>query len=320
MNEDIKFSVTIPAYKAQYLSECIDSVLAQTYKNFELIIVNDASPQDLDSIVSKYDDLRIRYYKNEKNCGAEHVVDNWNKCLEYSTGDYIICMGDDDMLLPNCLEEYSNLIGKFPDLDVYHGWTEIINENSETVDINEPRPLYESVYSLMYYRIKGRQQYIGDFLYKTSSLKEKGGFYFLPMAWGSDDITCYMAAEKHGIANTQTPVFLYRRSSITLSKSGNMELQMMGVNQTIEWIQTFLMETPMAESDKIYHRKILLELSSYGRLRRVGTMTKDLFSNGFFRISSWIRKKNIYNIGSIELIRTLLIYLKNLLFKQDKSI
>lgn len=47
MNKDIKFSVTVPAYKPQYLVECIDSILAQTYKNFELIIINDASPQDL---------------------------------------------------------------------------------------------------------------------------------------------------------------------------------------------------------------------------------------------------------------------------------
>lgn len=88
MSTDIKFSVTVPAYKAQFLAECIDSILAQTYKNFELIIVNDASPQDLDSIVSKYDDPRIRYYKNKVGFGAEHVVGNWNKCLEYATGDY----------------------------------------------------------------------------------------------------------------------------------------------------------------------------------------------------------------------------------------
>ncbi|MDY6131348.1 MAG: glycosyltransferase [Prevotella sp.] len=305
MNEDIKFSVTIPAYKAQYLSECIDSILAQTYKNFELIIVNDASPQDLDSIVSKYDDLRIRYYKNEKNCGAEHVVDNWNKCLGYATGDYIICMGDDDMLLPNCLEEYNNLIGKFPDLDVYHGWTEIINENSEIVDINEPRPLYESVYSLMYYRIKGRQQYIGDFLYKTSSLKEKGGFYFLPMAWGSDDITCYIAAENYGIANTQTPVFLYRRSSITLSKSGNMELQMDGVNLTIDRMKQFLKHTPLNEIDAIYYKKIQRDLYKYCSTRRVGTMTKDLCSNGIKRSFFWFLRRNKYDINRIEILKAI---------------
>ena len=92
MNKKYKFSVVVPAYKANFLKECIDSVLAQTYVDFEIIIVNDASPEDLDSIVSLYKDTRIRYYKNKTNCGAINVVDNWNKCLEYATGDYIICM------------------------------------------------------------------------------------------------------------------------------------------------------------------------------------------------------------------------------------
>lgn len=128
MTTDIKFSVTVPAYKAQFLAECIDSILAQTYKNFELIIVNDASPQDFDSIVSKYDDPRSRYYKNEVGFGAEHVVGNWNKCLEYAKGDYVICMGDDDKLKPCCLEEYAKLINIYPDLNVFHALTEMIDE------------------------------------------------------------------------------------------------------------------------------------------------------------------------------------------------
>lgn len=62
----MKFSITIPAYKTAYLKECIESILAQTYTNFELIIVNDASPEDLTSIVHSFDDSRIRYYINEK--------------------------------------------------------------------------------------------------------------------------------------------------------------------------------------------------------------------------------------------------------------
>ncbi len=61
MTHDIKFSVTVPAYKAQFLAECIDSILAQSYKNFELIIVNDELLQNWEGIVSKYDDQRIRY-------------------------------------------------------------------------------------------------------------------------------------------------------------------------------------------------------------------------------------------------------------------
>ena len=108
----IKFSVTIPAYKDKYLKEAIDSVLAQTYSNLEVIIVNDASPNNLDIIIAQYSDPRIRYYKNDKNCGAKDVVDNWNICLSYATGEYLICMGDDDRLRVNCLEEYKLLYNK----------------------------------------------------------------------------------------------------------------------------------------------------------------------------------------------------------------
>lgn len=157
----MRYSILIPAYKAKYLRECIDSILAQSCDDFEIIIVNDASPENLDAIVKQYSDFRISYYVNKENCGALHVVDNWNKCLSYAQGDYVICMGDDDMLLPNCLEEYNNLIEQFPTLDIYHGWTLIIDENSHINDVNDSAAIYESVYSLIYYRLKGRQQYIG---------------------------------------------------------------------------------------------------------------------------------------------------------------
>ena len=126
----MKFSITIPAYKQKYLYEAIESCLAQTFKDFELIIVDDASPEDLKSEVDKFQDTRIRYYRNEKNCGALNVVDNWNICLGYATGDYVICMGDDDKLLPNCLEEYFKLINRYPNIGLLHGWTEIINDDS----------------------------------------------------------------------------------------------------------------------------------------------------------------------------------------------
>ena len=103
----MKFSILIPAYKLAFFKECLDSILVQTYKNFEIVIVNDSSPEDLESVVLKYSDSRIKYFKNEKNCGVINVVDNWNICLSHATGDYVICIGDDDKLLPNCLEEYS---------------------------------------------------------------------------------------------------------------------------------------------------------------------------------------------------------------------
>ena len=65
----IKFSVLIPAYKGKFLEHTIHSVLSQNYQEFELIIVDDCSPEDLQAIVNKFSDSRILYYRNEQNCG-----------------------------------------------------------------------------------------------------------------------------------------------------------------------------------------------------------------------------------------------------------
>ena len=236
----MKFSVTIPAYKAKYLKECIDSILSQTYPKFELIIVNDASPEDLDSIVNSYSDHRIRYFKNEKNCGAVNVVDNWNKCLSYASGDYVICMGDDDKLSTDALEQYVTIIQKYPNLKIYHARTILIDPENKHVGITPDRAEYESIYSFMLHRIEGRMQFIGDFCFKTDYLREINGFYKLPLAWGSDDITAYLAAKEKGIANINTPTFFYRTNPSTISRTGNTKIKLEAINIEYKWYQKFI--------------------------------------------------------------------------------
>lgn len=303
----MKFSITIPAFKQRYLYEAIESCLAQTYKDFELIIVDDASPEDLKSVVDRFQDSRIRYYRNEKNCGAMHVVDNWNICLGYAKGDYIICMGDDDRLLPNCLEEYAQLIEAYPEVDVFHGWTEIIDEESKSIDINEPRPLKESVYSLMYYRLKGRQQYIGDFLYKTEALRKNGGYYYLPLAWGSDDITAYIAAASHGIVNSQNVLFQYRKNKYTISKSSNCKIQIQSFLKYKQWAFDFL-ENHKKDMSDIFYVKIKNEFNHLFKKKMLGTIGKDLSSNGLKNIYFWLSNAKKYDIKCIDIVSITLKY------------
>ena len=154
----MKFSILVPAYKDLFLKECIDSILSQTYADFELIIANDCSPFDIDGIVSQYTDDRIIYYKNERRFGAVELVKNWNQCLAHANGDYVICMGDDDKLLPNCLSDYVDLIKKYPNLDLYHMRTQVIDENSNIINIQEDRPDRESVYSIIWHYWNKRRQ------------------------------------------------------------------------------------------------------------------------------------------------------------------
>ncbi|MBR4729909.1 MAG: glycosyltransferase [Prevotella sp.] len=238
MANNIKFSVTIPAYKDKYLKEAIDSVLAQTYQNYEIVIVNDASPYNLDSIVSQYDDSHIRYFKNIKNCGAKDVVDNWNICLSHALGEFFICMGDDDKLTPRCLQDFAELIDKYPELDLFHARSEIIDDDSNLVSVLEERPEWESVYSLMY---NPRNTHLGDWLFKTETLRKNGGFYKLPYGWQSDDITAFIAAEKHGVANTKEVGFQYRGNGLSISHDLScIEDKIEAVRAAVRWRLTFV--------------------------------------------------------------------------------
>lgn len=238
MASNIKFSVTIPAYKDRYLKETIDSVLAQTYQNYEIVIVNDASPYDLDSIVQQYTDPRIRYFKNKKNCGAKNVVDNWNICLSYATGEYVMCIGDDDNLTPRCLQDFADLIEKYPELDLFHARSEIIDDDSNFVKTLELRPEWESVYSLMY---NPRNTHLGDWLFKTETLRKNGGFYKLPYGWQSDDISAFIAAASHGVANTQEPGFQYRGNGLSISHDLTcIEDKIEAVRASVRWRMAFV--------------------------------------------------------------------------------
>jgi glycosyltransferase involved in cell wall biosynthesis len=220
----MKFSIAIPTYKTKFLPDAIESVLSQSYQDFELIIVDDCSPEDVGSIVLEYEDERIHYYRNSSNCGALNVVDNWNICLSYCTGDYVICMGDDDRLLPCCLAEYKKLIEKYPLCNVYHAKTEIIDENGNVYKIQESRPIFEGAFSMIYHQVcYNRLQYIGDFCFSASWLK-MNKFVKFDYAYGSDWVTANIAALDYGIANGQQLMFQYRINRYTISKCQNLRI------------------------------------------------------------------------------------------------
>ncbi len=280
-------SILIPAYKKKYLKECIQSIIKQTYENWEIIILNDKSPQNLESVVGLFLDDRIKYYKNEKNVGAINLVDNWNKCLSYAEGDYVMCIGDDDVLLPNCIEEYSKLILKHPGLGVYHAWTEIIDEKGKFIRLLDARPERESVYSLIWHRWNGRTQFIGDFLFHTETLRKLGGFHKLPLAWGADDISVYIAAKDGGIANSQNVMFQYRSSQDTITNTGNVELKVEAIQGEKEWINQFLEQKPNNKLYQKFHTLITEKKDRHYHQKMLYLMRVDFRKHGLIRLRYW---------------------------------
>ena len=303
----MKFSVTIPAYKSKFLKEAIESVLCQSYMDFELIIVDDHSPEDLKSIVAEFSDPRIRYYRNEKNCGAIDVVDNWNICLSYCSGDYVICMGDDDRLTPCCLEEYERIIVKFPQLEVYHAQTEIIDESGAIIKQLEERPAYETGLEMLKKRFLGRQQYIGDFCYDVSRLRANGGFYKLPLAWCSDDITAFRAASTQGIANTDKVCFQYRDNRYTISNDTMPATKINALEQAERWYVDFF------EGCNIINKNELIAAKK--------TYFSNLYIQQLLRLFKTDKRNVIFYMRiCLKLKNTLLMYLKIVILSFMKKI
>lgn len=97
-------SVIMPSYNtAEFIAESIQSVLAQTYENWELLIVDDSSPDNTDDVVKPYlADRRIKYLKNEKNSGA---AVSRNRALREAKGKWIAFLDSDDLWTPDKLEK-----------------------------------------------------------------------------------------------------------------------------------------------------------------------------------------------------------------------
>lgn len=98
-------SICIPVYNgAEYLEHCLDSVLAQTYNRFEIVLVDDQSTDDSVKIAEQYAhrDARIKVFRNPKNLG---LVGNWNRCVELASGQWLKFVFQDDQIYPECLEK-----------------------------------------------------------------------------------------------------------------------------------------------------------------------------------------------------------------------
>ena len=213
-------SFVLPAYKGEFLQSAIESILQQTYKDFELIIVNDKSPYNLKEIVASFQDSRIRYYENSINIGGKDLVANWNQCLKYAQGDFIVLASDDDYYLPTYLEKMISLSERYPQINLFHCRVAVIDENNKFIYWGTPIAEYESDIDFVFQRaINLRTQLVPEFLCRTASLKKIGGFINYPKAWYSDEMTWYTIAKGDGVVATNETLFYWRSSKTNISTS-----------------------------------------------------------------------------------------------------
>lgn len=124
-------SIIIPIYNSEkYLEACLESVIKQTYTDFEVICVNDGSTDASEYIISEFKekDSRVKYYKkNHTNAGEARNIG-----LKYASGDYFYFMDSDDILLPTILEELILITKKQnPDMVIFQ--YKLLDDNTQTI-------------------------------------------------------------------------------------------------------------------------------------------------------------------------------------------
>lgn len=141
-------SVLTPIYNSNpsHLKECIESILNQTFSDFEFIILND-SPEnnELDKIVESYKDKRIKYFKNDKNLGISR---SRNKLIDLAQGEYIAIFDHDDISLPTRLEKQVRFLDENLDVGLVGSWLEKFENPMGGGQIKKESANYQNLISI----------------------------------------------------------------------------------------------------------------------------------------------------------------------------
>jgi glycosyltransferase involved in cell wall biosynthesis len=126
-----KVSVCVPTYNgAKFLSETIQSVLAQTFDDFELLIVDDCSEDGTTDLAASFTDPRVRRVANPTRLG---LVGNWNRCIDLARGEYICVFHQDDIMAPDNLQQKVAFLDAHPSAGFVHSSVDQIGPHGELI-------------------------------------------------------------------------------------------------------------------------------------------------------------------------------------------
>jgi glycosyltransferase involved in cell wall biosynthesis len=130
-----KVSVCMPVYNgSDYIADSVESILNQTYKNFNLIVCDNCSTDNTEEIVRNFKDPRLTYVRNNNNLG---LVGNHNRCLELADGEYVHFLHHDDIMLPNNLALKVRILDAHPKVGLVHSDVLFMDKDGERLNLTK---------------------------------------------------------------------------------------------------------------------------------------------------------------------------------------
>lgn len=205
-------TVLMPVYNAEpFLREAIDSILNQTFTDFEFVIINDGSSDRSEEIIKSYTDPRIRYYKNEQNL---KLIATLNKGIDLVSTPYIARMDADDISLPARLQLQYELMELHPEIGLCGTWYESFNDD-KVLGVVPYGPEHATICFKHLFQIHLSH---GTGMFRTSVLKEHG-LYFNPDFSHAEDYELWSRISTvTRLANIQQVLYRVRHHENEVSK------------------------------------------------------------------------------------------------------
>ncbi|MFA5131373.1 MAG: glycosyltransferase [Patescibacteria group bacterium] len=218
---EIKVSIIICTYnRANYIAKALDSILMQTYQNYEVLVVDDASSDNTEEVVKKYlpQDARIKYFKNSNNLG---IARSRNKGVGLAQGEYIAMLDSDDYWLS--ADKLAKQIAVL-ELDKAVG---LIGTGIICIDEND-KEIKKDIFAVGDYDIRSRILAKNQFMqssvvFRKEAYKLAGGYQEKFIV--CEDLDLWLAiGNKYKFANLIEPMVAYRLHSGGISKSRKLEI------------------------------------------------------------------------------------------------
>ena len=210
-------SVVMPAYNCElYVRHAIESVLAQTYENWELLVLDDASTDGTFAAINSFLDPRIRKFQNKTNQGN---VRSRNLLFDNVRGDLITVVDADDLIEPTKLEIQVRYFKDQPELDVcLTNFIVIDIEGSikQEFHFNDNIPLTPDNFSHSFFTVPA------TVMLKTSVYKKIGGLnLYFDRLYGDDTYWIYLMVENHNVLLLKDSLYFYRANPFSLTNDVN---------------------------------------------------------------------------------------------------
>lgn len=259
----MKFSVIIPVYnKAETIADSINSVLAQTEKDYELIIVNDGSNDALSDVLKGFTDIKII---DQENGGVSRAR---NTGINAANGDYVCFLDADDLWFPDHLEEMSALIEKYPEAGMYStSHIETTPDGKEyhssiRLDGFDDRFLTDNLLLLL--NTRAYSIIHTNSICISKKLIEEKNLYFEPgERIGEDTDMWYRTALHCSVGMSKKETNMYRRENSTATKNGNGSFTWIFARRYDEILKSDIDENRKLEYEKLIERYKLSCSRSY---------------------------------------------------------